>query len=433
MKKKITAALAGIALFVCLFGAHSCSKIKNHSAQEITTPVDRSDVSNLKTWYYLHWKNSGADAARTSSWLHDTSFLTNNLINLIPDWRFAQVVYQGTVKYTQVPATFPDTLELKVGSTDSTAMFNNLSDTLYRDISQSKTFWVAREAPGEDPYAEIVTFVGDYEYVKADYLRFHNGIGYFDLTGYSGLVAYHDREGKLLRVFRYLRGELVNTIRCSTEVRLDPEPMNRVHVDECYEVWTYERDCITTYSEQGVNKQCSDWTFVGSYMIGNCFGGTSGSTGGTNYYNPVSEDGLGCGSFDFRPTASDWQEAGVNELRINFVWLGGSHYGKRVNITLGAPIVFGMPRKKADGSFYKPGEAAKLAAEASDLAHAMTAQILKNEPYLPEDHEVEATYRKWVDLFMKNNRGTAGRTGSRSPLIVFRTATYKFLGNGDCE
>jgi hypothetical protein len=433
MKKQMIALLMGIGLFVCLLSMYSCSKIKNNSEPESFVQTDTDGLTQLKTWFYQQWRITGSDVTRTSTWLHDTSFLTNNLVNLIPDWRFAQVVYQGTVKYTQVPATFPDTLELKVGATDSTSMFNNLCDSLYNNTSQSKTFWLAREAPGEDPYAEIVTFVGDYEYVKTHYNRFHTGIGYFDLTGYTGLVAYHDRQGKLLRVFRYVRGELVNTIRCGVEGGLDPSPTNRVHLDECYEVWTYERDCITTYSEQGIDKQCSDWVFVGSYMIGNCNqGGGSGGSSGTSSYSPVSENGLGCGSFDFRPTAGNWQEAGVNKLRINFRWIG-TPYGKQVNITLGAPIVFGMPLRKTNGALYKPGEAAELAAQASNYAHAMTAQLLKHEPYFPENHVVEETYRHYVDLFMKNYRGTAGRTGSRSPLIVFKDATYKFLGTGDCE
>jgi hypothetical protein len=74
-----------------------------------------------------------------------------------------------------------------------------------------------------------------------------------------------------------------------------------------------------------------------------------------------------------------------------------------------------------------------LAAQASDFAHAMTAQILKSEPYRPKDNVIEETYRRWVNLFMQNYGGTAGRTGSSSPLIIFKNATYEFLGNGNCQ
>ena len=92
-----------------------------------------------------------------------------------------------------------------------------------------------------------------------------------------------------------------------------------------------------------------------------------------------------------------------------------------------------MPKVRQNGTTYSPGKAAELAAEASDFAHFMTKEQLKNEPYRPRDNVIEDIYRKWVNLFMQNFGGTAGRTGSSSPLIVFRDAQYSFYGNGNCE
>ena len=49
------------------------------------------------------------------------------------------------------------------------------------------------------------------------------------------------------------------------------------------------------------------------------------------------------------------------------------------------------------------------------------------------DNEIDSLYRHYMNLFMKNFSGTADRTGSRSPGIIFTEADYKLLGNGDCD
>lgn len=217
---------------------------------------------------------------------------------------------------------------------------------------------------------------------------------------------------------------------------LDPAPDNRAHLDVCYEVLTWERDCVTIYDEYGIgDKQCSDWFFVGSYMVGNCFssGGGGGSNSGSGYYNPTSESGMSCNSFDFRTIAGNWQEACVNNAKIKIRWIGGIKSGLTIDITLGALVVVGIPLHRAGGITYYPGRAAEIAAEASNFAQATTAQILKYEPYRSTDAVIESTYRHWFNLFMQKYGGTAGRTSSRSPVIVFKNASYTFLGNGDCD
>lgn len=434
MKKMLVMAFATALCLQSFFGLNSCTHTQMAKPSH---HIVADDLGHLKKWFLTQWRqpvSSEPSTARVSVWNHDTAFIENNYRNLIPEWRFAKVYYEGAVKFTQVPAFVKDTLQFKIGATDSLSLFAQLSNSDFRQADQSKTFLVIKEVPGEDIYAEAVTFIGDYDYTKADYPRFRDSISYFNLTAFTGVVQYHDKLGKLLRHFEYLRGTLINTIRCTSARGLDPAPDNRVAQPKCYEVLTWERQCITTFTQYGNTTDCREWFLIGSYLIGNCFASDEGNGGGTETaYAPISEDGLDCSSFDFRSTASNWQEAGLTNARVKFRWIGTLKHGESISITLGAPIVIGLPKVRQDGTVYSPGKAAELAAEASDFAHDMTAQLLKALRYKPQDYVIEQTYRKWLNEFINNYGGNASRIGSGSPNIVFKNAQYSFLGNGNCD
>lgn len=431
MRKLIYQGAAGILVilaFLAFLVPASCRKAVKPETQAITQSTSEH-IERVKKWYNDVWQNSATSSFRISPWLHDTSFILNNYANLVLDWRFTRVTQQGGATYTEVLAYVADTLEFKIGTTDTTQLTNLLSDDSYRTLTQSKIVWLLKEAPNEDPIAEIVTFIGDYQYVNDNRIRFMTGISYFDLADYTGIVLYHDRDSRLIRSFQYDRGNLINTIRCGVEGGLDPDPGNRVHLDVCLEILTWERDCTTFYSDEGIGeKVCGEWFLVGSRMIGNCW--ASGGSGGSENYSPHGEDGMDCVTFTFSNTAGNWQEAGVKNSRIKILWLGGGRSGQYINVNITAPIVIGLPRYTSGGTI-SPGRAAEIAAWACDQALHVTAASLKLNPTRPTDLEIETFFRRQVKNLLLIHGGTASRDGSGRPNIVITNAKHRFLGNGD--
>jgi hypothetical protein len=147
----------------------------------------------------------------------------------------------------------------------------------------------------------------------------------------------------------------------------------------------------------------------------------------------VEADGLKCTSFTYGQTAGNWQEAGLKNLKCNIVWIGGNKSGTSINVTLKAPVIFGLPLERLNGERYSSGKAANLSTEAVTRAHYMVKELLKYEPVMPSNAAIEEAFRKWINIFMTNNGGTAGRTGSSGTGIIIRDAEYKLIGNGDCE
>jgi hypothetical protein len=412
----------------------SCRRSMTPAEQQPTTK-DAETIQRAKQWYNDVWKHSPTtSASRVSPYLHDSSYIVNNYANLVLDWRFARVIQQGGATYTEVLAHVPDSLQFKLGSVDSTELLNLLADDEYAETEQSKIVWLLKEAPGADPVAEIVTFVGDYQYTKDNLLRFNTTISYFDLAGYTGSVLYHDRNGQLLRTFQYVRGTLTNTIRCGTEGGLDPDPGNRAHLDVCLEILTYERDCVTTYYQDGTSeKVCGEWFLIGSRMVGNCWA-SGGGSGGSENYAPKSKDGMDCITFLFTNTAGNWQEGGVMNTRVKILWLGAGPNAvyQYINVTITSPIIIGLPRRR-DGVTISPGRAAEIAAWACTQAVALTDAELRRSITRPSNLEIESKFRKQVNNLLLLYNGTASREGSGSPAIFIGNAKYKFFGNGDCD
>ncbi|HYE54489.1 MAG TPA: hypothetical protein VD996_06580, partial [Chitinophagaceae bacterium] len=225
-----------------------------------------------------------------------------------------------------------------------------------------------------------------------------------------------------------------NTIRCGFEGGLDPAPGNRVHLEVCYEVLTWERDCVTSYNQDGIGqKECSEWILVGSYMIGNCFSANGGGNG-TAYYSPWSEDGMDCNSFDFQKTTdAEWQEAGLTDIEFKLYKLE-AHRRRTTPITvkISSPIVFGLPLRGPNGEYYSAGRAGNIAADACDKAYYSLQLWLDNNPTIPAMEELEQRYRTLVRDCMRMRGGTASPTGSGSPNIIYNKAKYRWFGNGKC-
>lgn len=403
------------------------------SEPEAIAQSNSEHIKRVKKWYSEEWRNQVSGSARVSPWLHDTSFIINNYSNLVLDWQVTRVIQQGNATYTEVLAYVADTLEFKIGTTDTTQLTNLLSDNSYTTLTQSKIIWLLKEVPNEDPIVEIVTFIGDYDYVLNNRIRFLTGISYFDLADYTGVVLYHGRDGRLIRSFQYDKGALVNTIRCGVEGGLDPDPGNRVHLDVCLEILTWERECTTVYSDEFIGeKVCGSWFLMGSRMVGNCW--SSGGGGGSENYTPYAEDGMDCITFLFSPTGGNWQEAGVINSRVKILWLGAGPNAvyQYINVTITAPIIIGMPRYHGGGTVSQ-GRAAEIAAWACDQAVKLTSASLKLSPTRPTNLEIETLFRRQLNNLMLLQAGKADRIGTGSPGIFIGNAKYRFFGNGDCD
>ena len=127
--------------------------------------------------------------------------------------------------------------------------------------------------------------------------------------------------------------------------------------------------------------------------------------------------------FFFQTSTANWQEAGLNNIRLKWVWLGGNYSGITREIYIDN-VVFGLPTQyqNANGTitFLTSGEAATKAAIATEAAKNQTYQEFRDHPLLPDDAAVELYFRNRLQLIMATQRGTAGYTGSGSPNIRFK-------------
>lgn len=201
-----------------------------------------------------------------------------------------------------------------------------------------------------------------------------------------------------------------------------------------YTIWS---DGVTTL----------DYTYLVCKLTGECqttliktpngyqvFKSNCGGGGGNS--SPESEPfGIDCESFIFVQTASNWQEAGIKNHRMNMVWLGGQNYRLPISLTITSPIIIGLPKERDNGNIiYSSGKAAEIAAEIIQTATILTHKVLKDEPNRPSDELIERTFRDFLSEVALLYAGTAGRTGSGSSAIYTNSnPKYKIFGTGDCD
>jgi hypothetical protein len=144
--------------------------------------------------------------------------------------------------------------------------------------------------------------------------------------------------------------------------------------------------------------------------------------------------GIDCESFVFTHTASNWQEAGIQNHRINMVWMGGERHGLSIKLTIESPIIIGFPINRIDGTHYSLGRAAEMASGCVQYATEMTNRSLKNEPFRPTDSQIESTFRTHLNEAVLLYSGTSGRTGSSSSAIyINKIPKYRIFGIGNCD
>lgn len=133
-----------------------------------------------------------------------------------------------------------------------------------------------------------------------------------------------------------------------------------------------------------------------------------------------------CNSFDFRKTTTaNWQEAGVTNIRLKWVWLEeGSYVGQTREVTIPI-VVFGLPTQyqNSNGTITQnpPGKAAVTAAKITEFVKNMTYVEFRNTPYFPTEEEVAIFFKQKLAIAMATQRGTSGVRGSGSPNISYRT------------
>jgi hypothetical protein len=150
----------------------------------------------------------------------------------------------------------------------------------------------------------------------------------------------------------------------------------------------------------------------------------------SNYTNNDDKNDAGkvvstdCNSFAFTKTSTaNWQEAGVRQIRLKWVWIGGNNSGMSRTVYIPS-VVYGLPTQyqNANGSItiLTPGAAASRAAQITEAAKVFTYQEFRNSPYYPTDAEVMQYFKNQLAALMASQMGTAGATGTGSGGIIFR-------------
>lgn len=142
-------------------------------------------------------------------------------------------------------------------------------------------------------------------------------------------------------------------------------------------------------------------------------GGLGNPSPGDNADSPLGTD---CESFTFTQTAGNWQEAGLNQIRLRWVWTG-DYVSRTVWIN---HVVYGLPKEYSDGTQVTEGQAKVKAAKATELAKYYTYVEFRNSPVVPADAVVINFFKTKLNQLMIGVGGTASTNGSNSPAIVFR-------------
>lgn len=140
-----------------------------------------------------------------------------------------------------------------------------------------------------------------------------------------------------------------------------------------------------------------------------------------------------CQSFEFtQTTIANWQEAGVNNIRLKWQWIGPSNIPITREIYINH-IVFGLPTQYANGDIVSPGQAANICAQVLDQVKLATYVQFRTSPTFPSDAVVELYFKNLLHQTMTLVAGTAGATGSGSPNIRFHNEVRSFFDPRSCN
>ncbi len=209
----------------------------------------------------------------------------------------------------------------------------------------------------------------------------------------------------------------------------------------------------TYFDAEGYFNVVNTWTCIDVPSGGESSGGGSGGGGPSD--NPYTEtDGpvpgpdsepqppldadatynVDCSSFDYsQTTGANWQEAGVNRIRLRWVWSTSSTSGIMREVWVNN-TVFGLPTKYANGQQLTPGQAAEITAGILQLTKFEVYHYFNESPYFPRDEQIILKFNELIHQNMKIYRGgTAGKTGSGSDKIRWKNEERSNFFPSDCD
>lgn len=426
--------LLGIALIIA-----SCKKNSGENEKGL-------NLDDLKTWQANNFNRN--------------ALLFNSLE---PDWNKFFVNDQGKENVYEVEVINKEKLFLSLGYTDiksldSVAARSKIKMLLFKDKESGKItngYYMVSISDENPHYKKYGSLTGAIYYYSANG-NFINGYIYDKGTAISGISA-----------------GTSETYRASFNHRLEQkkqrfgrEKLQLAREETCYTDVSpvYGMSCITAgdYTEcnpyiKGYNYTtvCTDVSVVGGDgSVGGSGGsGSSGGSGGGNNGGGTSptvpeeteeqkeaKRQTDCETFTFRKTTeANWQEAGINNIKLSWVWLGGSSgvYTSRDMQVSG--IILGFPtyytNSNGTTSSVSAGKAANRAALAIEGARRLTYSEFRDSPYFPQDAEVKKYFIAQVALIMATNKGTAGTSGSGNfNNIVFNDEKRSYLTDPlDCD
>jgi hypothetical protein len=204
----------------------------------------------------------------------------------------------------------------------------------------------------------------------------------------------------------------------------------------CSSTCTPDNPCYV-YTTTTTNNYCfgdNDQSVLPGDVLG---GGADLGGGGTLLTEEDIETtfNVDCNTFAFKKTTtSNWQEAGVNKIRLKWVWIGGNNGGLTREIYINH-IVVGMPIDYISGTHVTPGEAANKAARVLEFAKRQTYRQFNSYATYPDDNAIISYFKATLHALMSTNySGTAGVTGSGSANIIFRDEERSnFSDPYDCD
>ncbi len=333
-------------------------------------------------------------------------------------WDFAKIQSITIGESVKIPISFSKNFYIKAGKDKRAISYQNLSYLMmYKDKSGKM-------------HTEWVTTIPDDAYVDS---KKNAGVKF------SGVIIVRDWKGNIIKGYQVNQTgnvEYLNSYSCYVDNNDDKKIKTLSSTGpQCLMIQSWDCHGISG----GV--ECSriyQWTCFSTESLpgggGSTGGGGGGVGGGGNgspalpidYEPPVNNDIIktDCLSFYFKKTTSaNWQEAGVNSIRLKWVWVGGNYSGISRELFINQ-VVFGLPTQyqNPDNSitFLSSGEAAVKAAIITEQAKYLTYTEFRDHPLLPDDAIVIQYFRDQLQILMASIRGTAGFTGSGSPNIVFK-------------
>ncbi|MBO9673090.1 MAG: hypothetical protein J7577_06585 [Sphingobacteriaceae bacterium] len=438
--KKLTSFIKPLGLICLLLFSISLiiASCKKHSG-------DNSDVFNLTELQNWETKNFNHNA-----------LLFNTLK---PDWSKVFINHQENQNVYEVDVINQEKLFLSLGFTDPSS-----ADSVAAK-SKIKMLFFKDDESGKITGGYYMVSISD---ENPHYKKYEN---------YTGAVYYYGSNGNLINGFIYDKGKATKSIKGTNaeayKASLIERPVSLRGISgrklqlamaqTCYTDVSpvYGFSCITveTYTEctpyvKGYNYTtvCTDVPIASDGAVDGSGGTGGGGSGGNNNGGGTAPTGpeeteeqkeakrqTDCETFTFRKTTeANWQEAGVNNIKLSWVWLGGSSgiYTSRDMQVSGLVLGFPTYYTNSNGSTtnLSAGKAANRAAIAVEMARRYTYAEFRDSPYYPQDAEVKKYFIAQVALIMAANKGTAGTTGSGSTNIVFNDEKRSYITDPlDCD